>query len=53
MHIAGLYDMDKRTMRILNRVRLSIEIYAISDLAKVNGLNIRQNIVAACTTVTE
>ena len=41
---ADLYDLYKRTMRILKQVRLSMEIYAMSDLAKVNGLSILQDI---------
>ena len=45
---AGLYDMDNRTMRILNRVRLSMEIYAMSDLTTGNGLSIHKDMVAAC-----
>ena len=45
----GLYDIDKRTIRRLNRVRLSMEIYVMSDLATGNGLRIWQDIVAACT----
>ena len=43
----GMYDMDKRTIMRLNRVCLSIEIYAISDLATGNDLSIRQDMVAA------
>ena len=45
--------MGKRTMRILNRVRLPMEIYAMSDLATGNGLSIRQDMVAKCTPGTE
>ena len=46
---AVLYDMDKRTMRRLNQLFLSMEIYTMSDLATGNGLSICQDIVAACT----
>ena len=50
---AGLYDMDKRTTRRLNQVRLPMKIYALSDLATGNGLSIRQDIVSSCTPGTE
>ena len=40
-------------MRTLNRVILSMEIYAISDLATGKGLSIRQDIVAEFTPVKE
>ena len=46
---SSLYDMDKRTMRRLNQVRLSMEMYAMSDLETGNGLSIRPNMVAVCT----
>ena len=49
----GLCDMDKRTIRILNRLRMSMEMYAMSDLATGNGLSIQQDMVAAFTAVTE
>ena len=46
---AGLYDMDKRTMRRLNQICLSMEIYTMSDLATGNVLSIRKDMVASCT----
>ena len=45
----GLYDMDKIKKRILNHVCLPMEIYAVSDLVKGNGLRIRQDMVGAYT----
>ena len=45
----GLYDMDNRTIRRLNRVGLPMDIYAMSDLATENGLSIWQDMAAACT----
>ena len=44
---SGLYDIDKRTMRILNRVHLSMEVYAMPYLAAGYGLRIRRDMVAA------
>ena len=50
---SGLYDMDERKTRRMKRVRLSMEFYAISDLATGNGLSIRYDMVAVCTPGTE
>ena len=47
--VSGLYDMDKRTMRRLNRIRLSMEVYAMSDIETGDGLSIRQDMVAEHT----
>ena len=49
----GLYYMDNRTMRILNRACLSMEIYVMSDLVTGNGFIIRQDMVASCAPGTE
>ena len=53
VEFSGLYDIDKRPTRRLNCVCISMEIYAISDLATGNGLSIEQYMVAACTPGTE
>ena len=45
----NLYDMGRKTMRILNCVHLSMEIYVMSDLATGNGLSIQKDMVAECT----
>ena len=44
---AILYDMYKRTMRILKCVRLSMEMNTMLDLATGNGFSIWQDMVAA------
>ena len=46
---AGLYDMYKRTIWRLNHVCLSMDIYAMSYLARVNVLSIWQDMVATFT----
>ena len=48
-----LYDMDKITMRILNRICLLTKFYAMSDLETGNCLSIRKDMVAAFTPGTE
>ena len=50
---SSLYDMYKRTISRLKQVRLSMKIYAMSDLTTGNSLSIQQDMVVVCTPGTE